>query len=53
MAVPPLVRTKLVWEREELMPAVADRPRETVPEKLLRLVRVIVDVPDAGLTRTV
>lgn len=53
MAVPPPVKARLFWLREAVTPAGADRPRETAPEKLLRLVRVIVEMPEEELTRMV
>ena len=53
VAAPPLANDKLVWLREAVMPAGVDRASETGPEKLLRLVRVMVDVPVEGLMRTV
>ena len=46
VAVPPLINPRLVWLRDAVMPTGDDRVRETVPEKLLRLVSVIVDVPE-------
>ena len=51
--VPPLVSAMLVWLRDAVMPGVDVIPRVMVPAKLLRLVRVSVDVPDAGFTRIV
>ena len=53
VAVPPLVSARLVWPREAVIPGVDETPRVTVPAKLLRLVRVNVDVTDEGLTRIV
>ncbi len=46
VAVPPLLNTRLVWLRVAVMPAGEDSPRETVPENPLRLVTVMVDVPE-------
>ncbi len=44
--VPPTVNGRLVELREAVRPAEGVRLRETVPEKLLRLVMVRVEVPD-------
>ncbi len=51
VAVPPLINPRLVWLRDAVMPAGDDSARETVPEKLLRLVSVIVDMPEAPASR--
>ena len=53
VAVPPLGSARLVRLREAAIPGVDETPKVTVPAKLLRLVRVSVDVPDEGLTRMV
>ena len=52
MAVPPLLSIRLDWLREADIPAGDDSASETVPEKLLRLVRVIVELPDAPARTT-
>jgi hypothetical protein len=46
VAVPPLTNPRLVWLRDAVMPAGDDSVRETVPEKLFKLVSVIVDMPE-------
>ena len=46
VAVPPLINPRLAWLRDDVMPVGEDSVRETVPEKLLRLVSVIVDMPE-------
>ena len=51
MAVPPLLRTRLVWPSEAAIPPGEDSARVTVPEKPLRLVRVIVEVPETPTRR--
>lgn len=53
VAVPLLVSVRLVWLREVVSPGVDVTPTLTAPEKPLRLVSVIVDVPDEELTRIV
>ena len=53
VAVPPLLSDRLVCARDAVSPDVAVIVSVTVPEKLLRLVSVIDDVPDAGLMRIV
>ena len=53
VAVPPLVRLRLVKLRDAAKPGVAETVRVTVPEKLFRLVRVTVELPDEGLTSMV
>ena len=53
VAVPPLIKTRLVSVRDAVIPGVADSVRVMVPVKLLRLFRVMIDDPDAGLTRIV
>ena len=52
VAVPPLLSARLDWLREADIPAGVDSASETVPEKLLRLVRVIVELPDAPARTT-
>ena len=52
-AVPPLVRARLVWVREAVIPGVAQTVSVTVPAKLYRLLRAIVEDPEEGLTRMV
>ena len=52
-AVPPLVRARLVWVREAVIPGVAETVSVTVPAKLFRLLRAIVEDPEEGLTRMV
>ncbi len=47
VAVPPTPRLRLFWLSDAVKPAGAVRVSETAPEKLLRLVRVIVEVPEA------
>ncbi len=44
-AVPPETRPMLVGLTEAVRPVVVDREKETVPEKLLRLVRVRMEEP--------
>ncbi len=46
IAVPPLTRPRLVWLREAVIPVGEEKVRVTVPEKPLRLARVMVDVPE-------
>jgi len=53
VAVPPLVRLRLVKLRDAAKPGVAETVSDTVPEKLFRLVRVTVELPDGGLTSMV
>ncbi len=53
VALLPLVRERLVWLSDAVIPGVADIARVTVPVKLFRLVRVRVEEPDAGFTRIV
>jgi len=52
VAVPPTPRLMLFWLREPVTPAGVVSASETFPEKLLMLVRVMVEVPDA-VTRIV
>ena len=52
-AVPPLVRARLVWVREAVIPGVAETVSVTVPAKLFKLLRAIVEDPEEGLTRMV
>ena len=52
-AVPALVRVRLVWVRDAVIPGVAETVSVTVPAKLFRLLRVIVEDPEEGLTRMV
>ena len=51
--VPPPVRVRLAWLRNAARPGVAETVRATVPEKLLRLVRVTVELLEDELTRIV
>ncbi len=51
MAVPPLVNTTLVWLREAVTPAGDESVRATVPEKLFKLLSVIVELPWAVATK--
>ena len=53
VVVPPLVSERLVWLRDAVSPELAVRVRVMIPVKLLRLVSVMVEAPDEGLTRTV
>ena len=53
VVVPPLVSERLVWLRDAVSPELAVTVRVIVPVKLLRLVSVMVEAPDEGLTRTV
>ena len=48
-AVPPLLKTRLVWLRDDVTPPGDESARETVPEKPLILVSVIVDVPETPI----
>ncbi len=52
-ALPPLVRARLVWVRDAVIPGVAETVSVTVPVKLFRLLRAIVEDPEDGLTRMV
>ena len=52
-AVPPPVRARLVWVRDAVIPGVAETVSVTVPVKLFRLLRAIVEDPEDGLTRMV
>ncbi len=52
-AVPPVVRVRLVWPSDAVRPGVAETVSITVPVKLFRLVKLIVEVPDEGDTRMV
>ncbi len=52
VAVPPAPSVRLFRLKEAVAPAGAVGTSETVPEKLLRLVRVMVDVPEV-VTRIV
>ncbi len=52
-AAPPAVRDRLVWPRDAVKPGVAETVSVTVPAKLFRLVKLIVEVPDEGDTRMV
>jgi len=51
--VPLLVRVRLVWVRDAVIPGVAETVSVTVPVKLFRLLRAIVEDPEEGLTRMV
>ncbi len=53
VAVPALVRARLVWVRAAVIPGVAETVSVTVPVKLFRLLRAIVEDPEEGLTRMV
>jgi hypothetical protein len=52
-AAPPLVRARLVWVRDAVTPGVAETASVTVPVKLFRLLRAIVEDPEEGLTKMV
>lgn len=52
-AVPPLVRVRLVCVRDAVIPGVAETVSVTVPVKLFRPLRAIVEDPEDGLTRMV
>ena len=50
VTVPPILNPRLVWLRDAAIPTGNDSVRVTAPEKSLRLLNVIVDVPKAPVS---